>query len=863
MDTNTICGILNEYLFRKVWNQNYEDSKLSARLFRWIEKSVNGGIRTPTGTVYLPTLNEPYYVFMVNFTQLSYKDLNLTEAWTDLATINNASDYEIRIINRGHVLYGKEIYLCRYGATNDIFLVVSKKMFHAICGPNNERDASDNFIHKEKFTNILVRKETAFVSVKSIHIETIQDRVTALGYCNEVNTCILLNGEKQNSVTYEALVIGSYLEVINDTNIVVNYTLDLSVSKPTFISQDDNKLYVLCHTPKAQNPANHVLTSNLLEVYVFAKHSDNTLSDGLLLFSETLKLKHVTHNDFAIPNDLLVAYSQLIGSGEIVLNVQCKIYSNTHTLIRDKNYIDLLYKHSDSEILNFLNGIGLAVFSFWTSGVLSASNYVKYFNAFPTFVDSTNLDTFIDTFGYQQILAILTDRIRTFTYNETVQYPFVVQPPSSFIGDTLPVLYRNGIKVSYDDVVVSKLLDNYISIEVPLLNLVNGDKWIIELFEKTNLGVAEFTPLLSNHTIVMQSNHYDVYQREAIPSIKGVNETFEFGYTLSSDYVIIENGTNYSYLFDDTSYSKQYIFVPKSGIDVYIKDLEQSVFNVDPLYVTLDTAVIGQGFKIPLLGVNTTVVTLNGKELVSGVDYKLVEIKDGTKIVAYQVVIYNALYLTNNSNVVEIIADKSESYKTVNFFNSDVENFIPNVFNWFDTISTATCDGAQIYSASSDGTGLVVLDSHRSGALIGTRTIFSESTQQFIATYKSDEADSVYNSLVTYFIQRNPPYTGLVTIPYAHVLYSIKLCMIIRDLLNSSLELAYDPDPQRMLNQVADYNYLDAYDIINDSLDKRFIDYNPLYREIQVINPALYNIINHIGKTIIDDPITYTDGALT
>lgn len=864
MDTNSICGILNEYLFQKVWNQDYEDSKLSARLFRWIEKSVNGAIHTPAGAIYLPTLNEPYYIYMVDFTKLSYLDLGITEEWSNLFTINNASDYEIRIINSGKILYSKNIYLCRYAPTNDIFLVISKKMFHAICGENTELDIHNNLIRKEKYTDILVRKETENVTVNSIFIESIMNRVTALGYCNETNTCMLLNGQKYNTITYNMLTTGCYLEVINDTNVIANYTIDLTTNRSEFLSSDDNKLYVICHTPKASNINNYVITPNLIEIYVFAKHSNNVLSNGVLLFSSTIKTKQITHNDFGISNDLLLAYSDLIGSNELILNVQCRAYPNTHTLIRDKNYIDLLYKHTDSEIFNFLNGKGSAILNFWVADVLASSNYIKYLTSFPTYVDSSNLNTFIDTFGYQQILAILTDRLRTFVYGNSIQYPFVVQTPPSFNGDALPVLYRNGIKINNEDLIVDKLLEGRISIEAPLTTFHDGDKCIIELFEKTNFNNISFIPTFAVHSITLNTNNYNVYLREQTSvAIKGLNETFNYSYVLDTSHTVIQNGDTYIYSFNTNSYNKQYIFIPKDGVYSYTKDLQQSITNIDPLYMTLELPVVNETFNIPLLGVNTSLVTINGKELVKGIDYKIIEVKDGTKIVACQVVVYNVGYLTDTNNILEVIADRSESYITSNFFNSEDENSVPNVLNWFDTISTAFCDGSQIFGVSSDGADLLIVDPHRSGALVGTRTMFSESTRQFIEEYKSDEDDARYIALVEYFIQKNPPYLGVVTIPYAHTLYSVKLCVIIRDILNGNFSLMYDPDPQRMLVQIQEYDYLDVFDIINDQLDKRFIDYNPVYREVSVINPTVYNLIDYMGRTLIDDPITYSNGALS
>jgi hypothetical protein len=270
--------------------------------------------------------------------------------------------------------------------------------------------------------------------------------------------------------------------------------------------------------------------TNVVEIFVFPKNPSGSIASGLYLHSSTMKLKQVTHNDFAIPEDLLTAYGVLLGTEEFILNIQVRENSNTNTLVRDKNYIDLLYRHSDDKILQFLEGQGSTILSFWTADVLANSKYVKYMTSVPTFVDANNLSTFVETFGYQYVLSLLTDSIRKFTFTQYIKYPFIVKKPIIYSGlDVNVLLYINGIKIDYTLLTQSNVNDEYITVGLTNQNYTPtvGDEIMIEMVDKVPHGNYTFIPNNTNNSIILPSMNYKVYKVNSIATpVKGVDITF-------------------------------------------------------------------------------------------------------------------------------------------------------------------------------------------------------------------------------------------------------------------------------------------------------------------------------------------------
>ena len=61
-------------------------------------------------------------------------------------------------------------------------------------------------------------------------------------------------------------------------------------------------------------------------------------------FNTTEAIVQITHNDFAISEVLLNAYMEALGTTEIEIRVVARRYKKSLQLIREANYIQMLYQ---------------------------------------------------------------------------------------------------------------------------------------------------------------------------------------------------------------------------------------------------------------------------------------------------------------------------------------------------------------------------------------------------------------------------------------------------------------------------------------------------------------------------------------
>lgn len=858
MDNATICNLLNDYLFKNVWNEPGKEFNRLIKLNRYRDRSFTGSFTTPSYTIKLPTTSEPYYIFWIDKSKLSYNYFNLeNKKWKSLFDINQ-SKFFLSAVNDGKQLFTKSTFFYRYEPSDDIFVAVSKAMMEKYYDYNY----NPNDTYLKVYYDWDLEDET---ESHSFHLIDQTTRAAAWNSISSDTTSILINGERRKSIVYPDLVIGDFVEIINDNNIKFQFEVDLTTDtgKRVFLSTETNKLYTIVHIPKSFNSDNRIITYNTVDIYIYPKNSNSNTTNGLLLYSKTLKYKQITHNDFGIPEDLITAYSNLVGTEELVLVVQVKIHDKNNVLVRDKNYIDLLYRHDDETILNFLEGSESTNLYFWRADILSQSKYTKYMTSTPTFVDASNLNTFIDVFGYQYVLSLLMDNIRRFQYGPNIEYPFVVKRPALFDNDILiPLLFINGIKVRNDNLTVVNRSNPYFSIEIldPNITLQENDECIIELLERSNLSTMSFSPISTNNHITLGSMNYSVYREGDIGSpVQGIEVTYDKFYDpmeIEDDIYVINKVTDgYMFTFTPSSYGRKYILVPNEG-SIFFKELDVDIQNTNPLFVDLTIPVSNDVIEIPTINSISTKVFLNGLTLVEGVDYKFIKHKFEGILCGTQIVIYNVSYLRDDTNYVEVIISRNDCEKSYTFFNTEDENVVKNVFHWFNTTGTASIDGKQVFRIEKTNDGILINDSHRSGAIVETTSLYPKQVKSFVEAYQSDEADIKNNIIVQYFNSIVDTYNGIVSIPFAHSLYSIRTCMIIRDILNNNTNIVLEPSRLRMLQAISDYDYLIQFDILNEDLNTNFIDFHSVYREVVAINPSVYRLIDYIGKLLITDPIT-------
>lgn len=857
MNLTKICSLLNAYMFNNVWNKPYTHFKRNISLQRlhkryssFIKHSVTGSLVTPSHTILLPNINEPYYVYYIDRSLFDCEVLDLNVGWKSIAELSD-NRYTLTAILDGFTLSRSKVYFYHYVPSDDIFVAISKKMLNKICGVNYDPDNVHMIIR-----NDWDDKDTSTCS--SFVISSEDHRLAAWTRSQSEYSYCFINGQL-STFNYNEITIGDYVDFVKDDRLVIQYELDLTSDrdKNTFVSSEDNKIYSLCHIPKEFNPTNTIVNCMDIDIFVSSVHSNISVK-GLYLQSSVLKLKQVTHNDFGIPEDLLTSYGYRIGSQELTIKLFVRRFVHPLVLLRDQNYIDLLYKHTDTEIINFLTNHTVLNMNFWTADHLAKSNYIKALYSYPAFVNMSNINEHIETFGYQNILAILTDSVRKFSYNKEIRYPLIIKRPALFSNSVLPLVFINGNKIKNSILCIDRLSSDYTAISINDVDaLYDGDNCIIKLIENTLLSHVHFQPLVMLDRITVTDN-YKIYRKVETIEILGVNRIYTTSFQEVSDeyYSSSLSGTQRTYVFYSFTFGTDFYFIPKEGSYIV-----ERTFNNDRLYpmvIDLETSLLNTEEIIPYLDIQTTEVFLNGKTLVENIDYRLFKHIVGNDICGVQIVIYNASYGSNILNEVEILVSRNTSDKTYSFLRGSNDHTVENVYNWFDSIGTVSVDGKQTFNVLNTNDGVFINEPHRSGALVETSVIYPKQINEFVSSFYTAEADERDRILVEYFNAITPNDTSTVALPHAHHLYSLKVCVIANDIINGVLNIPYEPNIFKLLNEdLVNYKYLDAFDILKTNIDKLFVDFLLAYRDVVIPDIEKYKLINHIAYAIINDPLNY------
>lgn len=856
MNIEQICGLLNAYMFNNVWNGPYTNFKKTVPLNRLFKRysvsskhSVTGGFQSPSHYIKLPNMNEPYYIYYIDKSLLDSSMLGVTAEWKSLDELSN-NRYSLTVINDGYTLSRCKVFLYQYTPSDDVFVAVSMKMAFKISSSFNA-DYCDMIIRNDWDD---IDTSTCF----SKYVEVASDRVAVWTRCQNPYTELFINGQLQSEFDYNNIQIGDYVDVVLDLRKDIEFEIDMSTDegKNLYLSSEDDKLYAVCHVPKNLNVMNKILNCSDVEIYASSIHSG--FPEGLLVHSRVLELKQITHNDFAIPDDLLIALGAIIGSQELKLKIKIRRFHRSFLLSRDQNYIDLLYKHTDDEIIHFLTNTYVLNIDFWTADHLAQSNYVKFISSQPSFINRNNISTYIETFGYQYVLSLLSDTVRKFIWTDKIEYPLVIKRPCLFSNAPIVLFFRNQLKIHQDNLTINYSGSDYISAGITDVTLNDGDECIIELLETTQLSHVRFSPTALVDRIELTSGNYEIYRRESFTdAVRGVNTSYNRKYTpVTSGVVKTFSGGVYRYVFASSTFGREYIFVPTEGSYVISKTYTPAD-ELIPLYVDLTTSVLGSSILVPYLGVRTTKVFLNQKSLVENVDYRFItHLKDNVPC-GTQIVIYNANY-SGEENVIEVVISRNLSNKYNSFLRSTADHLIENSYIWFDSIGTISVDGRQVLNAFNTNMGLYIDHVHRAGALVESTVIYPTQTKEFVTLYQSQQADAREHLLTEYFNSIDPPSTDLVTIPYAHNLYSIKVCQIIHDIMTGQLQLAVEPNINKLIqSDLVDYQYLDSLDILGTPIDKMFIDFQIAYRNVLLASPDIYTLVDHVAHAIIDDSLNY------
>lgn len=270
---------------------------------------------------------------------------------------------------------------------------------------------------------------------------------------------------------------------------------------------------------------------------------------------------------------------------------------------------------------------------------------------------------------------------------------------------------------------------------------------------------------------------------------------------------------------------------------------------------------------------------LNGRYLVENVDYHKV-----TPDVQYpyQVVVHNVSYLKENANTLECYGSEAEaiSYDS-NFVTSDVYvNSKNKPALYYDTFTNVYTDGEQLslldwINGRLDNTSTMVPT--RFGALYLVKTDLPPVIRKYLNESILEDDLANLKKISDYFATVTPDDPAIYPIYYSHRLYSIYLNRVIDDVLDGTITIPAETDPEHLTEYLQDYEYLKQYDlpllftesdvpvlpsadgqasvssglkVRTSVINRTFIDVYPSYRQRLVPGTALYAVFNALIKYI-------------
>lgn len=848
---------MNYFLYKNVWNESTSEYRINVEPLLITPTPVVGSIGVTDGAMYLPTLREPYYVYVFGMDELPIGLLTPHFVWIDTTTMCNR--YRVLFDTfgvNGRMLPKSSVFIRINSRRRTVYFAV-KKRAAAMCGikPKENRLFFTLYYDSDmpndiKIASIQVENEANNNSYQAALDEILNQRE------NDSQMIIYKNGiEVTDLNNLPTLTAGSYIDYIVDKNIIFDCNIDLTYTQenPAYKSETDNIYKQLVHIPKQYNPENEIFTYNTVDFYV--RRVEGATPYGLYLHRASGQtVTQVTHNDYGIPLYILDAYRDYLDEQEISLRVVVRRHEKDNKLIEESNYLKLLYseRHTDQNIIDFLVGKSEYDIPFWKASYLETTPYVRMMFDSPNGVieDVDSLNEYVEVLGFHQVSSILSkmiqDTVITDGWSGKLNYPY----PILYTGMSIfPAVYINGkllspqyvnytvtdesIQISFDDTVVTNIGDTLTTIFY--LSEKKTTPYLYEISEENNNFEIPF-------------KNYRVYMQVTGGTAKGMSTTYRTAYkevpNTAGIYVATPTDTGYKFTFNAAYTGTKFLFenvISARAKTVYLNNLSEGENVTIPLVVESL-----QGDEVPVFTSSHIAVYYNGRYLVDGVDYFVNDVVDeiGDKYVR-EVVIQSMDHFTEDTNRVDIFMTSEEVVESSNGFevNDELWDVTPVNMQYLN-ITPIHVDGIFERKTVSKGYYTLIPEGkYKTGSIWELKSLLSSVVKEFINTYNTYESamqerkkllDEYFTTIINDDEESVKHYPSTIVLEKKHRIYSIFLNTLIRSVLSGAVEFAADPDSSRLARAVKQFDYIKNKDIVFKGLDRKFVDYYPQYINYEI-----------------------------
>lgn len=826
IDTLTaIKFYLNKYCLDKIWNMPLTEYRQNfiARVINIVPQM--GSVDLGPVSLYLP-YTDTYYVYEISKSRMGNLNIKVPE-WTPLDEWLDTNPFDFRVTGtNGEWLWRRGIYVIDCPCKCSLIMAIEAKMARAILG--------EHYDFKKIYVSVYVDSDGE--PLTDLSTECI--RPTSLVSRNHVwelaqnADMVFINGRESQLSSMEDIMIGDYVELVTDPDIMSDFTLDLSKVKDNHLyrSKRDARFNYIFHIPKKDNPLNYLITHNTCDLFVRPLNVPNSRLKGLFLhrFNTTGSIIQLTHNDFAVSEILLNSYMEALGTTEIAVRVVARRHAKGLRLVMDADYIKLLYLLNDNEILRFLVGRGDASLPFWRADHLESSKYAELMFNNPAFCGIDSMSGFIQALGYYNTISLICKRVTRTTIGPNTTHIFTVDIPLAL----LPVpfidahVFINGYFIDHKFYTVTKH-GQYAAVSIDTsIPLPLNTEVVIELFERTKF-YAEFMAPAKDKNALKVTGEIAVYRARENDEDKPLENWFADQYdvdftfeevpssTLTNDYWHLtdnEDGTK-TLSFEEDQFGRTFLICTKRLMieavngDFHIGQLRGKSISTGMLMVDATQWSDGKVITIPVPHKIHPIVYLNQRELVQGVDYMHIVNKSYLGYVASQAVhINNSQYLkSDEANNLTIFLTTDPCFAEEHGFvvSGKIKSLSVLLF-WYQELALLLHDGLAVRNLIWEN-GCLRLKDAREGALWYIRGMIPENINEIMLQYGTDEDTEKCMAILEFFKSRMRNTDEFVVIPHSHHIYSVLFNEIINDVLNGDFKLKYDADLARMRDQVAKY----------------------------------------------------------
>lgn len=868
-----LLNALNEFCFDKIWNE--PESELRANIVPRLlqERSVNGTILFQGRQYDLPTLTDPYFVYAIpNTLMYTYLARSVPDTWLSCTELCNDYNMLMRVYHlTGKMMAFSKTFIRR---ADDQYLLAIAKSTASKAVPYTEMKniRLTMYFDSDKNDKVTIGSFTIPSQDDSYIVRRrIQEFIQSCPH-DKNHTTLYVNGYETEFKGLDAIPLNSFVDVIHDENELLSFTVDLTdlTKNVTFLSERDNLLKLIVHTPKELNPDNIVYTHNTADIHVRVMNSDGTMGKGLYLHRcATRSVDQITHNDISIPVYILDDFRDYLETQEIAIRVVYRKHDKDNILIRDKNYIDLLYTCDDATIVQHLLGRVSDKLDFWKASNLEKSEYVRMMFDVPNIITASNMWQYVESLGYYHTMALLCKKVIHSDITAYFDGSLRFTKPYLFGGVSVyPVCYKNGKKIR-EDQVTSIDVGTY-EVEIGFDEVVGftaGDKLTVEFFVDGINTCYKISPTAEASSIILPYSDFIVLEEFTITDpVKGIDVVSDKSYRELTEYVgdIVKfsDTTGVRLVFGPRMYGRSFILQNRFCVYHGENYIDSDIIAGNPIVELLNVGVRDGGYTVPIWNDAHTKVYLNGKYLIEGIDYTVQEFKDiSLRTSIKQLIIQNLEYFDTSNNYLEWIVTSAneenmvEGYTVNNMAASESELAL-----LFPEMTMMHVDGLYEEAPTDRGNYIELPeDKYRDGAPFEIATTVPYVIHAFLSNYHPNDDLARLEILNEYFYGKQPVYPDIIVMPHSHRCFSPYTVMIIRDIVNGTLKgIGLDPDLERMRTQFSSYDYAAACCLVMQrKYDLNFVDTFPHYKQIVVPDPNTYRLLQaFINSVMPEDDVT-------